>query len=73
MATNYSADDPNKVWFWTQSTFFLFQPINSLQFTSLLFTDPALKISNVSLYLQPGHVTVNRSISSSFVLCLQSP
>ncbi len=53
-STNYSADSPKKIWFWTESTFYLFQPVSSLQFTSLLFSDTTLKTSEVYLYLQPS-------------------
>lgn len=51
--TNYSADGHEEVWFWTRSTFYLFQPIESLQFTSLFFSDLFLKIGSVDVYLQP--------------------
>ena len=54
--TNYSmaADGPKQVWFWTQSTFYLFQPIESLHFTSLLLSDRIQSSKKVSLYLQPS-------------------
>ncbi len=51
--TNYSLTSPSMDWFWTQSTFYLFQPLESLQFSSLLFSDPSLRKTNLSLYLQP--------------------
>ncbi len=51
--TNYSLTSPNQTWYWTQSTFYLFQPVLSLQFTSLLFADISLREAKVSLYLQP--------------------
>ena len=52
--TNFSADGPVQLWFWTESTFYLFQPIESLQYTSLLFADTLLSgTSTVELYLQP--------------------
>ncbi len=46
-------DDENKtvVWFWTDSPFYLFQPIEVIQFTSLLFADYANRKYNVTLYL----------------------
>ncbi len=53
-STDYSLTSPNQIWFWTQSTFYLFQPVESLQYTSLLFSDPSLRQSNVSLYLEPN-------------------
>ena len=52
-STDYSLTSPNETWYWTQSTFYLFQPIHSLEYTSLLFADTSLRESNVSLYLQP--------------------
>ena len=52
-STDYSLTSPNQSWFWTESTFYLFQPIQSLQFTSLLFADSTFRESTVSLYLQP--------------------
>ncbi len=42
-STNYSLTTPIMNWFWTHSTFYLFQPIESLQFSSLFFSDPSLK------------------------------
>ena len=53
--TNFSVlDGPTQTWFWTQSTFYLFQPIDSLQYTSLLFSDTTLSSKKVDLYLQPN-------------------
>ena len=52
-STDYSLTSPNQTWFWTQSTFYLFQPVQSLQYTSLLFSDSDFREGNVSLYLQP--------------------
>ncbi len=52
-STNYSLTTPNQTWYWTKSTFYLFQPIQSLQFTSLLFSDIPSREAEVSLYLQP--------------------
>ena len=53
-STDYSLTAPNETWYWTRSTFYLFQPIESLQYTSLLFSDSSLHKSDVSLYLQPN-------------------
>ena len=52
--TNYSLTIPSMNWIWTESTFYLFLPVESLQYTSLLFTDPSLREGDVSLYLQPS-------------------
>ena len=52
--TNYSLPSPSMNWIWTESSFYLFQPIESLQFTSLLFTDPSQRERSISLCLQPS-------------------
>ena len=52
-STDYSLTSPSQNWYWTESTFYLFQPTQSLQFTSLLFADSTFRQSNLSLYLQP--------------------
>ena len=52
-STDYSLTSPNETWYWTQSTFYLFQPIFSLEYTSLLFADTSLRESSLSLFLQP--------------------
>ena len=52
--TNYSLSTPSMNWFWTQSTFYLFQPLEFLQFSSLFFSDPSLRETTLSLYLQPN-------------------
>ena len=53
--TNYSTPPPEmiKTWFWTKSSSYLFQPLESIQFTSLLFSDPGLREDIITLYLQP--------------------
>ena len=52
--TDYLEEGSTQEWFWTQSTFYLFQPIASLQFTSLLFSDTTLSSNQIDLYLQPS-------------------
>ena len=52
--TNFLLDGPQQIWIWTQSTFYLFQPLDSLQFTSLLFSDTKHSSKKVSLFLQPS-------------------
>ena len=52
-STDYSLESPSQNWYWTESTFYLFQPTQSLQFTSLLFADSTFRQTNLSLYLQP--------------------
>ena len=37
------------IWFWTEYTFYNFQPIPVLQFTSLFFTDPAMRMSTLNI------------------------
>ena len=45
--------DPSlqQVWFWTTSTFYLFQPQEILQYTSLFFTDPSSLTRSLNLTL----------------------
>ena len=52
-STDYSLTSPKQSWYWTQSTFYLFQPVQSLEYTSLFFADTTSRESSVSLYLQP--------------------
>ena len=52
--TDYLEEGSTQVWIWTESTFYLFQPIASLQFTSLLFSDTTLSSNKIDLYLQPS-------------------
>ena len=51
--TDYDTPGANETWFWTRSTIYLFQPIESMQFTSLFFADPSMRRDTVILYLQP--------------------
>ena len=51
-STNYFDTSVSESWHWTTSTFYLLQPMESLQFTSLLFTDSHLRKEKVSLYLE---------------------
>ena len=44
--------DAIKVWFWSTSTFYLFQPIHVFQFTSLFFSDTSLQVSELNLTLR---------------------
>ena len=50
-STNYSDTSVGEAWYWSESTFYLFQPIESLQFTSLLFTDNQLRKEFLTLYM----------------------
>ena len=55
-STNYIEPGPGtnfETWFWTKSSSYLFQPLVSIQFTPLLFSDPGLREDKVNLYLQP--------------------
>ena len=40
-----------KVWFWSESTYHLYQPAKILQFTSLFFTEPAARSTDLYLAL----------------------
>lgn len=44
-------DTKKKVWFWSTSTFYLFQSIHVFQFTSLFFSDTSLQVSKLDLTL----------------------
>ena len=39
------------VWFWASSAYFFYHPLRVFQFTSLGFSDPSLRQSNVTLHL----------------------
>lgn len=39
------------IWFWTEYTFYNYQPIPVLQFTSLFFTDPNFRVSELDITL----------------------
>ena len=41
----------HETWFWSTSTFYIFQPLDTFQFTSLFFSDTQLLTSNVTLTL----------------------
>ena len=43
--------DKTKIWYWSTSTYYLFQPLPVLQYTSLFFSDPALRHTTLKLKL----------------------
>ena len=43
--------DKPVVFFWSSAIYFFFHPVNIFQFTSLLFSDPALRNATLCLYL----------------------
>ena len=48
-------DNVTEVWFWTTSTFYIFQPLHVFQFTSLFFSNVAVDhYSTLHLYLPSG-------------------
>ena len=48
-------DNKTDVWFWTTSTFYIFQPLHVFQFTSLFFSNVAVDhYSTLHLYLPSG-------------------
>ena len=51
--TNYVAvkTDPDTIYFWSSAIYFFFHPVNIFQFTSLLFSDPALRTETLDLHL----------------------
>ena len=44
---NYSSH----IWFWSSSAYFFYHPLRVFQFTSLGFSDPSLRQSNITLHL----------------------
>ena len=46
-------NDVTKVWFWSTTTFYLFQPLHVFQFTSLYFSDFKPYASEVCIVLDP--------------------
>ena len=52
--TNYTAEGETETWYWAAATIYLFQPIDSIQFTSLFFSDPGKRSDSVKLFLQPS-------------------
>ena len=52
--TNYTATgQQNETWYWSKASAYLFQPLRSILYTSLLFSDPSLREDSVTLFLQP--------------------
>ena len=47
-----SLNNDSEVWFWTDSPYYLYQPIDVIQFTSLFFADYSLRRSSVTLHLR---------------------
>ena len=47
----YINSTKRKVWFWTSSSFYHIQPVGVLQFLSLFFTDPSLRVSYLNITL----------------------
>ena len=45
-----TSEEP-KVWFWSESTYHLYEPAIILQFTSLFFTEPAARSTDLNLTL----------------------
>lgn len=41
----------SKVWFWSSAVYFFYHPIRVFQFTSFVFSDPLLQLSEVTLHL----------------------
>ena len=50
-----SATTSPAVYFWSSAIYFFFHPVRIFQFTSLLFSDPALRFDKVDLYLSSNH------------------
>ena len=81
----YTFKDPDKgdgkniteIWFWSASTFYLFQPLHVFQFTSLFFSNTQLQWSEASLTLPLNCANASdahkqlltQRVSSQFILC----
>ena len=47
------------IFFWSSAIYFFFHPVRIFQFTSLLFSDPALRFDKVDLYLSSNYSSVD--------------
>ena len=59
-------ESKQKVWFWTSSTFYHFQPVGVLQYLSLFFTDPSIRVSFLNITLDSQCVGANKSFMQLF-------
>lgn len=48
---NESIEIGSDIYFWSSAIYFFFHPVNIFQFTSLLFSDPALRTETLDLHL----------------------
>jgi hypothetical protein len=46
------------IYFWSSAIYFFFHPVRIFQFTSLLFSDPALRFDKVDLYLSANYSSI---------------
>ena len=49
----------NDIYFWSSAIYFFFHPVRTFQFTSLLFSDSALRVGKVDLYLLANYSSVD--------------
>ena len=64
-----SNSNKSQVWYWSTSTFYLFQPLHVLLFTSLFFSDTRLQSSSLHLTLPTS--CLNQNESSHMMLLTQ--
>ena len=50
-------DNHSLIWFWTESHFYLIQPLEIFQFTSLMFSNMPYRQGNISLLLNAGCIS----------------
>ena len=62
VTVTYHYEDNNAsstaIFFWSSAVYFFFHPVRIFQFTSLLFSDPALRFDKIDLYLPPNYSSV---------------
>jgi hypothetical protein len=52
---NNATSSSTAIYFWSSAIYFFFFPVRIFQFTSLLFSDPALRVDQVDLYLSANY------------------
>ena len=58
---NGSIEKREKTWFWSASTYYIYQPLAMLQFTSLFFADPEFRTKELALTLPMKCIGVDNS------------
>ena len=55
---NNATSSSTAIYFWSSAVYFFFHPVRIFQFTSLLFSDPALRFDKVDLYVSANYSSV---------------